>query len=96
MIKKGDEFGSLRAPTVATYTYSLPPSYFVLSMQQHIGSILKLQIDDSQIVSSSYDDTILIWDFLDVPDHLTYPQLECKIKLKPHIIRQHKDFVSSS
>ncbi len=85
MSKKGDEFGSLRAPTVATYTYSLLPSYFVLSMQQHTGSIFKLQIDDSQIVSSSVDDTILIWDFLDEPDHLTYPQLERMIKFIPNI-----------
>ena len=29
--------------------------------------MFRLQFDDFQIVSSSHDDTILIWDFLDLP-----------------------------
>ena len=53
------------------------------SLQQHTGSIWGLQFDDSQIVSSSIDDTMVIWDFLDVPDHLNYPQLKCTKKIIP-------------
>lgn len=33
--------------------------------QEHTGRVFRLQFDDFQIVSSSHDDTILIWDFLD-------------------------------
>jgi len=29
--------------------------------------VFRLQFDEFQIVSSSHDDTILIWDFLNVP-----------------------------
>ena len=32
--------------------------------QQHSGRVFRLQFDEFQIVSSSHDDTILIWDFL--------------------------------
>jgi hypothetical protein len=32
--------------------------------QQHTGRVFRLQFDEFQIVSSSHDDTILIWDFL--------------------------------
>ena len=32
--------------------------------QQHTGRVFRLQFDDFQIVSSSHDDTILVWDFL--------------------------------
>lgn len=32
--------------------------------QEHTGRVFRLQFDDFQIVSSSHDDTILIWDFL--------------------------------
>lgn len=32
-------------------------------MQEHSGRVFRLQFDDFQIVSSSHDDTILIWDF---------------------------------
>ncbi|VDO26565.1 unnamed protein product [Haemonchus placei] len=35
---------------------------------QHTGRVFRLQFDDFQIVSSSHDDTILIWDFLVEPD----------------------------
>lgn len=31
---------------------------------EHTGRVFRLQFDDFQIVSSSHDDTILIWDFL--------------------------------
>ena len=34
-------------------------------MQEHTGRVFRLQFDDFQIVSSSHDDTIIIWDFLD-------------------------------
>lgn len=33
-------------------------------MQEHTGRVFRLQFDEFQIVSSSHDDTILIWDFL--------------------------------
>lgn len=36
-----------------------------LYFQRHTGRVFRLQFDDFQIVSSSHDDTILIWDFLD-------------------------------
>lgn len=39
--------------------------------QEHTGRVFRLQFDDFQIVSSSHDDTILIWDFLDVPSTST-------------------------
>ncbi|VDO63039.1 unnamed protein product [Heligmosomoides polygyrus] len=39
-----------------------------LSFQQHTGRVFRLQFDDFQIVSSSHDDTILIWDFLVEPE----------------------------
>lgn len=35
---------------------------------EHTGRVFRLQFDDFQIVSSSHDDTILIWDFL-TPDN---------------------------
>jgi len=44
----------------ATFTF-LP-----VGMQEHTGRVFRLQFDDFQIVSSSHDDTIIVWDFLDV------------------------------
>ena len=35
--------------------------------QEHSGRVFRLQFDEFQIVSSSHDDTILIWDFLSSP-----------------------------
>lgn len=35
--------------------------------QEHTGRVFRLQFDEFQIVSSSHDDTILIWDFLNSP-----------------------------
>ena len=34
------------------------------TIQEHNGRVFRLQFDDFQIVSSSHDDTILMWDFL--------------------------------
>lgn len=34
------------------------------NQQEHTGRVFRLQFDEFQIVSSSHDDTILIWDFL--------------------------------
>lgn len=34
--------------------------------KEHTGRVFRLQFDEFQIVSSSHDDTILIWDFLNV------------------------------
>lgn len=36
-------------------------------LQEHSGRVFRLQFDEFQIISSSHDDTILIWDFLNVP-----------------------------
>jgi len=36
-------------------------------VQEHSGRVFRLQFDEFQIVSSSHDDTILIWDFLSGP-----------------------------
>ena len=33
-------------------------------LKEHTGRVFRLQFDDFQIVSSSHDDTIIIWDFL--------------------------------
>lgn len=35
-----------------------------IHIQEHTGRVFRLQFDEFQIVSSSHDDTILIWDFL--------------------------------
>ena len=47
-----------------THTYC---SSFSRLQQEHSGRVFRLQFDEFQIVSSSHDDTILIWDFLNVP-----------------------------
>lgn len=40
-------------------------------LQEHSGRVFRLQFDEFQIISSSHDDTILIWDFLNVPSNAT-------------------------
>lgn len=35
------------------------------TLVEHTGRVFRLQFDQFQIVSSSHDDTIIIWDFLD-------------------------------
>lgn len=35
-------------------------------LKEHSGRVFRLQFDEFQIISSSHDDTILIWDFLNV------------------------------
>lgn len=35
-------------------------------LQEHTGRVFRLQFDEFQIISSSHDDSILIWDFLNV------------------------------
>ena len=37
---------------------------FGFLLKEHKGRVFRLQFDDFQIVSSSHDDTILVWDFL--------------------------------
>uniref|UniRef100_A0A2K5NAQ2 F-box domain-containing protein n=1 Tax=Cercocebus atys TaxID=9531 RepID=A0A2K5NAQ2_CERAT len=37
------------------------------TLVEHSGRVFQLQFDEFQIISSSHDDTILIWDFLNVP-----------------------------
>lgn len=37
------------------------------TLDEHTGRVFRLQFDEFQIVSSSHDDTILIWDFFDSP-----------------------------
>ncbi|XP_016118897.1 F-box/WD repeat-containing protein 11-like, partial [Sinocyclocheilus grahami] len=36
------------------------------TLVEHSGRVFRLQFDEFQIISSSHDDTILIWDFLNV------------------------------
>ena len=45
---------------------SPPPSLCYVWNQEHSGRVFRLQFDEFQIISSSHDDTILIWDFLNV------------------------------
>lgn len=40
-------------------------SRVIFQFQEHTGRVFRLQFDEFQIVSSSHDDTILIWDFLE-------------------------------
>lgn len=46
------------------FLYDTPVLFF--SSQEHSGRVFRLQFDEFQIISSSHDDTILIWDFLNV------------------------------
>lgn len=39
-------------------------SLCIQTLNEHTGRVFRLQFDDFQIVSSSHDDTIIIWDFL--------------------------------
>lgn len=51
--------------TVVSTVFTTFPS----TLQEHNGRVFRLQFDDFQIVSSSHDDTILMWDFLNyTPD----------------------------
>jgi len=38
----------------------------IRTLIEHSGRVFRLQFDEFQIVSSSHDDTILIWDFLNL------------------------------
>ena len=60
-------YTSMQCAYIHTHTNSCinPLSLFLLIQQEHTGRVFRLQFDDFQIVSSSHDDTILIWDFLD-------------------------------
>lgn len=57
--------------------------------QEHSGRVFRLQFDDFQIVSSSHDDTILIWDFLNVPSTQEidsyFKNLSCLTALSPEL-----------
>lgn len=44
------------------------------TLVQHSGRVFRLQFDEFQIVSSSHDDTILIWDFLSPEPQSLTPQ----------------------
>uniref|UniRef100_A0A914RX65 WD_REPEATS_REGION domain-containing protein n=1 Tax=Parascaris equorum TaxID=6256 RepID=A0A914RX65_PAREQ len=43
---------------------SPPERVYLRTLVEHTGRVFRLQFDEFQIVSSSHDDTILIWDFL--------------------------------
>lgn len=43
------------------------------TLEEHTGRVFRLQFDQFQIVSSSHDDTILIWDFLGNENHFPLP-----------------------
>ena len=47
----------------------------IRTLVEHSGRVFRLQFDEFQIVSSSHDDTILIWDFLNcTPPEKSSPQ----------------------
>lgn len=50
------------------------------TLVKHTGRVFRLQFDEFQIVSSSHDDTILIWNFLgpEIPMNNHHRQ-ECKV-----------------
>ena len=48
------------------YYYEYAKVYYIL-FQEHSGRVFRLQFDEFQIVSSSHDDSVLVWDFLNVP-----------------------------
>jgi len=48
-------------------SWFMPVVCRVVLEQEHSGRVFRLQFDEFQIVSSSHDDTILIWDFLRGP-----------------------------
>lgn len=60
---------STPVPTTHTIFSYIHCKYTHLSLfshsQEHSGRVFRLQFDDFQIISSSHDDTILVWDFLD-------------------------------
>lgn len=47
----------------AVDTQSRATQFCLKTLEEHKGRVFRLQFDDFQIVSSSHDDTILIWDF---------------------------------
>lgn len=58
----------MQPPSACAVEGGRPPSpHPALSSQEHSGRVFRLQFDEFQIISSSHDDTILIWDFLNVP-----------------------------
>ena len=52
--------------------------YYIL--QEHTGRVFRLQFDEFQIVSSSHDDTIIVWDFLNYQNNPEI-KLECGIEI---------------
>lgn len=63
------------------------------SIQEHTGRVFRLQFDEFQIVSSSHDDTILIWDFLNYtpPERIESPRSPsrkclCSIRNLPFLL----------
>lgn len=48
--------------------------FALFKFQEHTGRVFRLQFDEFQIVSSSHDDTILIWDFLNSTPDSTSPK----------------------
>lgn len=57
----------IKTLTVSAFAFVLQFQLLIFSFsltQEHTGRVFRLQFDEFQIVSSSHDDTILIWDFL--------------------------------
>ena len=57
--------------------------------QEHTGRVFRLQFDDFQIVSSSHDDTILIWDFLDASPGVPHAPVEVQMPM-PNLDGEHR------
>lgn len=58
----GNGAGSFRPRLNVSSSFPFPLPGF--PPQEHTGRVFRLQFDEFQIVSSSHDDTILVWDFL--------------------------------
>lgn len=78
-------------------------------LQEHTGRVFRLQFDEFQIVSSSHDDTILIWDFLDPRPGVPLGQVDQNLgvnpqslaamaaaAMPPHVLHPHNDEASEN
>lgn len=61
-------------------------------LQEHTGRVFRLQFDEFQIVSSSHDDTIIIWDFLN-PEQ---PEIEATFNDTFAKLTNHSNLSSNS
>lgn len=70
---------------LARFKIVIETTTFFVIFQEHTGRVFRLQFDEFQIVSSSHDDTILIWDFLNCSqkEETTTPQTLVQVGRSP-------------